>query len=78
MQLLCTFTAGPGWQADYDAAAETRQQAGLTQLQLWHDADDPGRVLALYQVNDRARAAAWVTRARSLDGLAEARFLTLA
>lgn len=78
MQLLCTFDTGAGWQAQYDDAAEARQQAGLTQLQLWHDADAPARVLALYQVNDRARAGEWVARVRAVAGLTDARFLKTA
>ena len=77
MQLICTFdTAGyDTWKAGYDAAAETRQRAGLTQLQLWQDADNAARVLALYQVNDRDRAAEWVTQARATATLGDAHFL---
>ncbi|SFR02324.1 hypothetical protein [Poseidonocella sedimentorum] len=79
LQLLCSFTAtDDGWQAAYDQSAETRAQAGLTQLQLWRAADEPGTVWALYGVNDRAKAQGWLDGAAQLSGgrVASASFLT--
>jgi hypothetical protein len=49
--------------SDYDAwrrvfydDAEARGNAGLTLLQLWREADDPGRVWMLYEVSERGMA----------------------
>lgn len=79
MQLLCTFDTGgfDVWKARYDDSAEARRLAGLTQLQMWHDAGDAARVLCLYEVNDRARAEEWIARVRAVAGLVESRFLRI-
>lgn len=80
MQLIVTFdTAGfDAWKADYDAHSETRDNAGLTMMQMWRDADDGNRAVVLFEVSDRARAAAWVKEQTALKGGISARFLKTA
>lgn len=80
MQLILTFaTAGfDAWKTDYDAHAETRDNAGLTMLQMWRDADDPDRVVVLFEVSDRARAEAWLHQQTALKGAGGAQFLKTA
>ncbi|MBM9594802.1 hypothetical protein [Roseitranquillus sediminis] len=70
MQLLCRIeTQRHGnWRAEFDGEAETRGNAGLTLLQLWREADAPDTMLALFEVNDRERAAAYLGTDASLSG----------
>ena len=83
MQLLIRFdTQDPAaFRAAYDGAREDRDQAGLTQLQLWEDVDSPNRIWALYGVAERDRADAWLARTsalgKELDGH-DAHFLATA
>ncbi len=62
MQLLATFPTPdyPAWKADFDAHAEDRANSGLTLMQLWRDADDPTRAVALFDVHNRAAAHDWL------------------
>ncbi len=65
LQLICRLDSAD---ADRLAAAlaedhEDQSNAGLTRLQLWHDADTAGRVWVLFEVNDRGRAEGWLARA---------------
>ena len=64
MQLLTETTAADfaAFKSDFDAAASVRMEAGLTLLQMWREADAPGTVLCLFEVNDRARAESWLAR----------------
>lgn len=80
MQLIATFsTSGfDAWKADYDAHSEARDNAGLTMLQMWRDADDANRAVVLYEVSDRARAAQWVKEQTALKGGVTAQFLRTA
>ncbi|HQU70282.1 MAG TPA: hypothetical protein PLI43_19095 [Albidovulum sp.] len=80
MQLIVTFaTSGfDAWKADYDAHSETRDNAGLTMMQMWRDADDANRALVLFEVSDRARAAQWVKDETALKGGISAQFLRTA
>ena len=80
MQLICTFaTRGfDAWKGAWDAHWEGRDHAGLTMLQMWRDLDDAGRVLVLFEVSDRKRAADWLAARSALDGPVEARFLRTA
>ncbi len=48
------------WKAGYDADASNRKAAGLTDLMLWQNADDPNRVALLFGVGDPAKARAMV------------------
>ncbi len=83
MQLLIRFQSRDrsAFRDAYDAAKEERDLAGLTQLQLWEEADAPARLWALYGVADREKAEAWLARnsalASHLDGH-EAHFLATA
>ncbi|SER83012.1 hypothetical protein SAMN04490244_103153 [Tranquillimonas rosea] len=67
MQLLVRFdtTGYETWKAAYDGGSEDRQHSGVTQMQLWHDADTPNRVWGLYQASDREKARShFKTRAK--------------
>jgi hypothetical protein len=74
MQLLLTYSSAP---ADWDASSEDRSLAGLTQLQVWRDADG-GATVVLLEVNDRAKAEAWLAKERGLGASIDARFLKTA
>ena len=43
--------------------AEDQQNAGLTRLRMWEDADDTTRLWILFEVNDRGKADGWLKRA---------------
>ena len=64
-----------GWKAAWDDDAEDRAQAGLTQLQLWRDADSSGQAFALLEVHDRGRAEAWLAKERGFGAAVTASFL---
>jgi len=74
MHLLLTYPSAP---PDWDARAEDRGNAGLTQLQIWRDADGPA-TLVLFEVADRAKAEAWLDKTRALGPSANARFMKTA
>ena len=78
MQLVATFTVSSDFKSTFDADAENRRAAGLTMLQMWHDADDASRTLCLFEVNDRAKANDWVAKARALGNLTATQFLRTA
>lgn len=80
MQLLLALdtTDYAGWRRDWDSEAPDRMEAGLTQLQLWRDADSRTRVLVLLQANDRPRAEGWLRKERGFGGPMTATFLDLA
>lgn len=63
LQLLSRFTSLDT--AQFDADAENRGNAGLTRLQTWTEADD-GTTWVLFEVNDRAKAEDWLSKAGSL------------
>ena len=79
MQLLCQFETSDRaeWAVDFDAHAEDRGAAGLTQMQIWYDADNPTRVVVLFDVHDRAKASAWVKAEAALASVT-AQFLKTA
>ncbi len=60
-QLLCRFDTEDfdAWRKAFDADAEDRREAGLSQLQLWREPGQPGRAWVLFRVNDPDRARAW-------------------
>ena len=81
MQLLCRIDTPDyaAWRRAFDDDAEERGRAGLTLLQLWREADAENRVAALFQVNDRDRAAAYLATAAELgSGLGDCTFLRTA
>ena len=47
------------WKVLYDAHLPARQQAGVKEVHLWHDADDPNDVTLLFEVSDLPRAKAF-------------------
>lgn len=69
MQLLIRFDTHDraAFRGAYDAAREERDQAGLTQLQLWEEAEKPDWVWALYGISDEDKARGWLTRTAALD-----------
>lgn len=79
MNLLIHLTPADydAWKRDFDANAETRMQAGLTLMQLWR-ATQGNEITALFDVNDRARAQAWIDRETATGPAIEARFLKTA
>ena len=80
MQLICRFDTidWPEWRAAFDAGAEARAVAGLSLMQLWRDADTPSAAVALFGVNDRARADAWIAREAGFGAALRADFLETA
>ena len=80
MQLICEIdTAGfDAWKTGFDDRTEARDQAGLTMLQMWRDADDGGRAVILFEVHDRARAEAWLKTESALHGPVTGRFVRTA
>ena len=80
MQLLLQLdtTDFDGWKTDWDTESSERMEAGITQLQMWRDADTRTRVLVLLQANRRAAAEAWLRKERGFGGLMTATFLDLA
>ena len=80
MQLICRYDTidWPEWRSNFDVSAEGRMQAGLTLMQLWRDADTPSAAVALFEVNDRARAEAWIAREAGFGAALRADFLETA
>ena len=68
MQLLLRLDTHDrsAFRAAYDQTRDSRNQAGLTQLQLWEDVDSPNRLWALFGVADRDRADAWLANTSAL------------
>ncbi len=75
MQMLARLeTAGyAAWKTAFDERAEDR--SGMTMMQMWHDVDDANRVLILFDVHDRARAAGWVSAQSALGTRIDAAYL---
>ena len=80
MQLLTQTTVADfaSFKSAFDADAEKRMNAGLTLLQIWHDAEDARTVLCLFNVNDRTRAQAWLDAEAQTTGQITGRFLKTA
>ena len=80
MQLLTQMKTGDfaAFKSAFDAEAEKRMNAGLTLMQMWHDADDAGSVLCLFDVNDKARAKAWLDAERQTGSQVTGQFLKTA
>lgn len=49
------------WRAVFDSHAEAQRAAGLRLEAVWRNADAPDDVLAVFDVEDEARARAFVT-----------------
>jgi hypothetical protein len=80
MQLLLDATAPDfaSWKAKFDAQAENIRNAGMSLLQIWRDADQPGEVTLLFEVNDRIRAQAWLDKEQAFGTALRARFVNTA
>lgn len=71
MQLLTIVDVDDytAWKSGFDNRMEERMRAGLTLMQMWH-ADQKNRVVCLFEVNDRAKAEAWLKKVEALgDGI---------
>lgn len=68
MQMIChhLITDFDTWKAAFDADDEARRDAGLSVLQVWRDKHDGSHAFFLLNVNDRARAEAWIKRSDAL------------
>ena len=68
MQMIVqqTVTDFADWKAAFDKDHEARRAAGLTVLQIWQEAGSDTQAFVLMQVNDRARAQAWIDRSDAL------------
>jgi hypothetical protein len=44
------------WKPAFDGHRSMRQAAGLTDLHLWRNADDPNEVISVFEVSDVAKA----------------------
>ena len=49
------------WKHVFDSHADAHRGAGLKLVHLWQDADSPSQVFFLFEVEDIARARAFVT-----------------
>jgi hypothetical protein len=47
------------WKAVYESHRSARQAAGLKDLNLWHNTDQPKEIIALFEVSDMAKAKAF-------------------
>ncbi len=47
------------WKPAYDAHRQTRATAGLKDLHLWHNVDDPNEIFLLFEASDVAKAKAF-------------------
>lgn len=81
MQLIChadvpDYTA---WKAAFDSDVENIEAAGLSTLQIWRGADNPAKVIVLFEVHERTRAKAWLDKRSALGtGFATAEFVETA
>ncbi|GGL52751.1 DUF3303 family protein [Wenxinia marina] len=80
MQMICRFdtVSWDEWKPRFDGDAEDRMHAGLTLLQMWRDVDTPDAVVALFEVNDRSKADAWVAKQSGFGAALRADFLRTA
>jgi len=51
------------WKAAYEAHQQTRTAAGLKDLHLWHNIDDPNEIFLLLESADVAKAKAFAASA---------------
>jgi hypothetical protein len=48
------------WKPIYDEHQEARAAAGLKDLHLWHNIDDPNEIVLLFEISDVEKAKAFV------------------
>lgn len=58
------------WKPAYDADQAARQEAGLRELNLWRNADEPHEVVLLFEVSDLAKAKAFAASIGLRDKMA--------
>jgi hypothetical protein len=49
------------WKAVYDADHDARQAAGLREVNVWRNADEPHEVVLLFEASDLGQAKAFAT-----------------
>ncbi len=78
MQLLIQTTAPDyaAWKSAFDAESENIADAGLNTLQIWKA--EASAVLVLFEVADRAKAAAWLAKQAASGRGVTAQFLETA
>jgi hypothetical protein len=47
------------WKPNYDGHQEARAAAGLKELHLWHNLDDPNEIVLLFEVSEVEKARAF-------------------
>ena len=74
MQLLCRNKVADfqTWWAVFETHAHAHRAAGLKLEHLWISADDPDEVFFLFNVEDRARAEAFMEAPESMEAGLEA------
>jgi len=60
------------WRAGFDKAAPFREKAGMKNVQVYRDADDPSAVLIWSEVDDLAKARAVLTSPELRNAMREA------
>lgn len=60
------------WKSGYEADAPNRSAAGLTDLFLARQMDDPNAVCLIFQVSDRAEATAFISSDQLREAMAQA------
>jgi len=55
------------WKPAFDADKSARQAAGLKELNLWRNADEPHEVILLFEVADLAKAKAFAASVEMRD-----------
>lgn len=55
------------WKPAFDADKSARQAAGLRELNLWRNADEPHEVILLFEVADLAKAKAFAASIEMRD-----------
>jgi len=48
------------WKPPYDSHQQARAAAGLKELKLWHNIDEPNEIVLLFEVSDVEQAKAFV------------------
>ena len=61
-----TVTDTDAFHASFNAQLPAAEAAGLSLLHLWHDADNPNDIYALFTVADRTRADAFMNDPASI------------
>jgi hypothetical protein len=60
------------WKAAYDAHRQFRMAAGLKDLNLWHNIDDPQEIFLLFEAADIAKAKAFAASANLKEKMTSA------